>query len=209
MDSENKYLRLISASPNPGITIQISELQISKVGCPIRKFTDQCLIAAPRDLSQRTTSFIASQRQGIHRIPLRHLIALIIDAHRSAAESLPSVPEGKPKGSIIKDQFASNTPEDVAVMRRPLTESACPAKRMPAQSDVFPLYDGRQPAFRAHKENPTRAKANPYFRTMPRNSQRLPRAKNCNERRFGGHRLVEPDGIEPTTSCLQSTRSPN
>jgi len=22
-------------------------------------------------------------------------------------------------------------------------------------------------------------------------------------------RLVEPDGIEPTTSCLQSTRSPN
>jgi hypothetical protein len=123
MDSENKYLRLISASPNPGITIQISELQISKVGCPIRKFTDQSLFAAPHDLSQRTTSFIASQRQGIHRIPLRHLIALIIDAHRSAAESLPSVPEGKPKGSIIKDQFASNTPEDVAVMRRPLTEA--------------------------------------------------------------------------------------
>ena len=23
------------------------------------------------------------------------------------------------------------------------------------------------------------------------------------------HRLVEADGIEPTTSCLQSTRSPN
>jgi hypothetical protein len=123
MDSENKYLRLISASPNPGITIQISELQISKVGCPIRKFTDQSLFAAPHDLSQRTTSFIASQRQGIHRIPLRHLIALIIDAHRSAAEGLPSVPEGKPKGSIIKDQFASNTPEDVAVMLRPLTEA--------------------------------------------------------------------------------------
>ena len=102
---------------------QNSELQISKVGCPIRKFTDQCLFAAPHDLSQRTTSFIASQRQGIHRIPLRHLIALIIDAHRSAAEGLPSLLEGKPKGSIIKDQFASNTPEDVAVMLRPLTEA--------------------------------------------------------------------------------------
>ena len=25
----------------------------------------------------------------------------------------------------------------------------------------------------------------------------------------GISRLVEPDGIEPTTSCLQSTRSPN
>jgi hypothetical protein len=43
------------------------------------------------------------------------LIALIIDAHRSAAKGLRSVLEGKPKGSIIKDQFASNTPEDVAV----------------------------------------------------------------------------------------------
>ena len=57
-----------------------SEQQRSKVGFPIRKFTDQSLFAAPRDLSQRTTSFIASQRQGIHRTPLRHLIALIAKA---------------------------------------------------------------------------------------------------------------------------------
>ena len=55
-----------------------------ELGCPIRKFSDQSLFAAPQDLSQRTTSFIASQRQGIHRIPLRHLIALIINAHRHA-----------------------------------------------------------------------------------------------------------------------------
>ena len=53
-----------------------------RVGFPIRKFTDQSLFAAPRDLSQRTTSFIASQRQGIHRMPLRHLITLIVDARR-------------------------------------------------------------------------------------------------------------------------------
>ena len=52
-----------------------------RVGCPIRKSTDQSLFAAPHGLSQRTTSFIASQRQGIHRIPFWHLIALIIDAH--------------------------------------------------------------------------------------------------------------------------------
>ena len=52
----------------------------SRVGFPIRKSMDQCLFAAPHGLSQRTTSFIASQRQGIHQIPLRHLIALIIDA---------------------------------------------------------------------------------------------------------------------------------
>ena len=53
------------------------------MGFPIRKLPDQSLFAAPRDLSQRTTSFIASQRQGIHRTPLRHLIALIANARRS------------------------------------------------------------------------------------------------------------------------------
>ena len=42
------------------------------------------MFAPPRSLSQRTTSFIASQRQGIHHMPLRHLIALIIDTHASA-----------------------------------------------------------------------------------------------------------------------------
>ena len=54
---------------------------VETVGCPIRKSMDQSLFAAPHGLSQRTTSFIASQRQGIHRMPLRHLIALIINAH--------------------------------------------------------------------------------------------------------------------------------
>ena len=53
------------------------------VGSPIRKFTDQSLFAAPRNLSQRTTSFIASQRQGIHRMPFFHLITLIIDARHA------------------------------------------------------------------------------------------------------------------------------
>ena len=56
------------------------------VGFPIRKSADQSLFAAPRGLSQRTTSFIASQRQGIHRMPLRHLITLIVDARRALLE---------------------------------------------------------------------------------------------------------------------------
>ena len=45
------------------------------MGFPIRKFTDQSLLAAPRDLSQRATSFIASQCQGIHQMPFRRLIS--------------------------------------------------------------------------------------------------------------------------------------
>ena len=48
-------------------------------GFPIRKSTDQSLFAAPHGLSQRTTSFIASCHQGIHQMPLSHLIALIIN----------------------------------------------------------------------------------------------------------------------------------
>ena len=51
------------------------------MGFPIRKSADQSFLAAPHGLSQRSTSFIASQRQGIHRMPLFHLIALIINAH--------------------------------------------------------------------------------------------------------------------------------
>ena len=55
------------------------------MGFPIRRFLDQSSFAAPQDLSQRTTSFIASQRQGIHQMLLRHLITLMIDARSAAA----------------------------------------------------------------------------------------------------------------------------
>src|SRR5690348_18420683 len=60
---------------------KVLEFRLSKVGFPIRKSADQSFFAAPHGLSQRSTSFVASQRQGIHRTPLRHLIALIINVH--------------------------------------------------------------------------------------------------------------------------------
>ena len=44
------------------------------MGFPIRKSADQSLFSAPRSLSQSTTSFIASCRQGIHQTPLLRLI---------------------------------------------------------------------------------------------------------------------------------------
>ena len=50
---------------------------VNCVGFPIRKSSDQSLLTAPRRLSQRATSFIASYRQGIHKMPLRHLISLV------------------------------------------------------------------------------------------------------------------------------------
>src|SRR5277367_7165584 len=42
----------------------------TSVGFPIRKSPDQCLLAAPRSLSQLATSFIACFCQGIHHAPL-------------------------------------------------------------------------------------------------------------------------------------------
>ena len=91
MYSEVSYLLLITGNPKPrGLAPDISvrtprpevlEFRLSKVGFPIRKSADQSFFAAPHGLSQRSTSFIASQRQGIHRTPLRHLIALIINVH--------------------------------------------------------------------------------------------------------------------------------
>ena len=40
------------------------------VGCPIRRSRDHRSLASPPGFSQRATSFIASQCQGIHQMPL-------------------------------------------------------------------------------------------------------------------------------------------
>ena len=76
MNSGVSYLHLITGNPKPrGLVSHIAvrtprykilEFQLSKVGFPIRKSSDRSLFAAPRGLSQRTTSFIACMRQGIH-----------------------------------------------------------------------------------------------------------------------------------------------
>ena len=66
-------------------------------GCPIRIFTDQSLFAAPHDFSQRTTSFIASQCQGIHQMPLSRLIALIIGTQVSGPGCQDRHPNPNPR----------------------------------------------------------------------------------------------------------------
>jgi hypothetical protein len=89
---------------------------VSKVGFPIRKSADQSFFAAPHGLSQRSTSFIASQRQGIHRMPLRHLIALIINTHpRHEARTV----------LILKDQLASDRSDGVRSSSRQRIAPTC------------------------------------------------------------------------------------
>ena len=153
-------------------------------GFPIRRSSDQSSFAAPRSLSQRTTSFIASQRQGIHRMPLRHLIALMIDVRRSAAPDIAfrktiSIPN--PLGTpAAPDGSRTVLAEHVRRLQ------AAGGRLKPRTCSLFTMSNIRRP--RARRRIPNQD-------TGPRGSQ--------------AGLLVEPDGIEPTTSCLQSTRSPN
>ena len=89
---ESKIPYINAWKPKP--TLQsVWILQAFKVGFPIRKSMDQSSFAAPHGLSQRITSFIACACQGIHQLPLRHLIVLIVYAHHLAA-----IPTGMPAG---------------------------------------------------------------------------------------------------------------
>ena len=55
----------------PGLCIHpVRAAVLPAAGCPIRESPDRRLLAAPRSLSQLTTPFIASWRQGIHHVPL-------------------------------------------------------------------------------------------------------------------------------------------
>jgi hypothetical protein len=113
---------LTPCSPNPRSRVRL-EYKRSKGGFPIRKSLDHSSFAAPQGLSQRTTSFIASQRQGIHRMLLRHLIALMIDARR-----LRNRPEQKDQPPALSDQ-------------RLMLAKHIPHRALAPAQDMFPLHD--------------------------------------------------------------------
>jgi hypothetical protein len=97
------------------------------VGFPIRKSMDQSPFAAPHGLSQRTTSFIASQRQGIHRMLLRHLIVLMNDT-----------PGPRPGVSSRKTSLLRTHAEPVrSGTAARATHPGCPVRVLHA----FPLHD--------------------------------------------------------------------
>ena len=135
------------------------------------------MFAAPHGLSQRTTSFIASQRQGIHRTPLRHLIALIIDVHVGVC---PAISEANVTASCArravamdndrKTIVASNAPGSAAVKPRPLwlvrrsSRTVDPLRALLSEwletPDAFPLHDvGQSAVSRQRKLQPLRVSA--------------------------------------------------
>jgi hypothetical protein len=193
-------------------------IPLSKVGSPIRKSADQSFFAAPRGLSQRSTSFIASQRQGIHQMPLRHLIALIINAHtsrRCSAESLHFLQTDTDleRPVCFTRSIQRHCGQAMPTMhlprlasRRMHGDSAHPVTHVTQSAWINLLFTMSDDTHAAAKAGSGRIcfltnEIQPESFTAPKPACQSTTAKQ--------RRLVEPDGIEPTTSCLQSRRSPN
>jgi hypothetical protein len=140
-----------------------SQFQSSKVGFPIRKSTDQRLFAPTRSLSQRTTSFFASYRQGIHQMPLGHLIALISNAHRVSSRlsplgengigrinirlgahctERPEVNQDKPNSRMLACAISSRS--STSIVRT--TNALGARQRLRRRSGISPLYDVKKTA---------------------------------------------------------------
>jgi hypothetical protein len=110
--------------------------QASKVGCPIRKSTDQRVFAPPRGLSQRITSFIACACQGIHQLPLRHLIVHIANTRRARPTRL----------ATKKDQLLEIRPV-------PAVKGAISCGRLSVFRDISPMAISEQIfSLRCHAE---------------------------------------------------------
>jgi hypothetical protein len=99
----------------------VFKIPADKVGFPIRKSPDQSLFAAPRSLSQRITSFFACACQGIHRLPLRHLITLIIDNHASQQNQIME----RPACYDISQEHRSGQTRCGLTMRQPFKTHRC------------------------------------------------------------------------------------
>jgi hypothetical protein len=98
------------------------------VGCPIRISTDQRLLAAPRGLSQRATSFIASWCQGIHRMPF------------SCSTHLPRLTPGKPATGITPTAGPPCTETILSRHARHRASLSATARQTPHR-DSFPHTD--------------------------------------------------------------------
>ena len=144
-------------------------------GFPIRKSPDQSGLATPRSLSQPTTSFIASQCQGIRQTPLLCLISQLFVSERRSFDR----------------RFCSFRAGDDPHNVNGLDLSTYPSLPLRLGDEARDLDFQTSSDKRCQRTN----SAPPALRVL------------C--ARFRTRMMVEADGIEPTTSCLQSRRSPN
>jgi hypothetical protein len=215
MDSGARYLPLkpvIEGHPSRDDIRQ----QTSEVGFPIRKSADQSLFAAPHGLSQRTTSFIACVCQGIHRTPFCHFIALIINARRPMTPRLSgSSREERTASSTRPSRQRGSGPPAASNGMRARTDHPSRMDRSGKTSVTREFSVGhavKQAGLRPSAPEGERPKNSSLHDVSQQATTRDVRMAAKDLLSTSGMQragMVEPDGIEPTTSCLQSTRSPN
>ena len=191
-------------------------------GFPIRKSTDQSLLAAPRGLSQRAASFVASRCQGIHQMPLKRL-SFLSTMSRTAAK--PPSEDSKGRCRMIETSRIrrpsprknppphETRPKSTRVPEDPTMTEATARSSGLDQKNLFTMSNTRvqnplvpRPGVRTSGDGDTpRAKLS----YDPQTLSRAPHRHRATAPRNRRPRLVEVNGIEPMTSCLQSRRSPN
>jgi hypothetical protein len=164
------------------------------VGCPIRRSRDQRLLASPPGLSQRATSFIASQCQGIHQMPL--ITRLSTTPNGKDQTALWAVLPRRRCGKLLS---LEDTCWDTT--SRLLFTSCDAITGMPDVPSSVTLHTRYSPI--------QSAKRNGSVITSVANSELLTEFLQTPRPLAAPPEMVEVNGIEPMTSCLQSRRSPN
>jgi hypothetical protein len=204
-------MRCFSSPGSPSAAMDSRRNNPKGLGFPIRRSTDQSLLAAPRGLSQRATSFIASWCQGIHQMPLKRLIYMF----RHAQGQAPRV--AVQTCNIKTRQRLEERPPDVP----PIAGESAGPKAFVQQT--YPRCQTAGTASAAERGRAIPAPARAAGAAIDRSFGIYPRRKASRPSRrsvaplagpFSAARglpkaLVEVTGIEPMTSCLQSRRSPN
>jgi hypothetical protein len=200
-----------------------------RVGCPIRRPRDHRSLASPPGFSQRATSFIASQCQGIHQMPF------------FACSPVSPTEETAPPPRTGSNPVPTNlSPPNLSLQK----QEAGSGDGVPAQS-LSLRKQGRGPIPAASHEDTSLGHPRQPCRHPPR-GEGSPPQEGATQRRPGGVRLghnnslftrqstprrghpqrdfwlrraarpagvcrrvVEVNGFEPMTSCLQSRRSPS
>src|SRR5207248_5385765 len=150
------------------------------VGCPIRRSRDHRSLASPPGFSQRATSFIASQCQGIHQMPL-----LALDPRRNLRSAAQN---RRAQGQDPYAQAASH--EDTSRIHPSLAARAYP----PRSHDKLSLHPSNNTPARVAPDGVSSLLQTPPLSALL--AQHLPHGRNAVAA------VVEVNGFEPMTSCL-------
>ena len=186
------------------------------VGFPIQISTDQSLLAAPHGFSQRATSFVASWCQGIHRMPLSRSFTTHAQEPSTQGQTVPHIRKcssSHDHSSLLRrsctlspHRTARNTPVPRTIAWvRPTRDTARTRTHQPIHTDKEQTHQTKTPGA-ASRLPDIRPISFPNQQPSSFQTHSLPASGNPYI--MQGH-LVEADGIEPTTPCLQSRCSPS